>query len=88
MDPRARPCHTLAMPTELPTSAAGFDRGLVRARRERAAAGFAAHDFLLREIGERLADRLADFTRAFPVALAFYQCAGPHQSIKYGSVAA
>lgn len=66
---RARPCHIKVMPMEIPETAAVFDRGLVRARRERAAGGLAAHDFLLREVGERLADRLADFTRTFPVAL-------------------
>jgi len=46
-----------------------FDRSLVRKRRDRAAAGFAAHDFLVREAAERLADRLSDMTRRFPVAL-------------------
>ncbi|MBX6321506.1 MAG: methyltransferase domain-containing protein [Rhodospirillaceae bacterium] len=46
-----------------------FDRALVRRRRDRAAAGLAAHDFLLREVGERLADRLSDLRRRFPAAL-------------------
>ena len=46
-----------------------FDRSLVRKRRDRAASGFAAHDFLVREVGERLADRLDDVTRRFPTAL-------------------
>jgi len=46
-----------------------FDRDTVRRHRDRAAAGLAAHDFLLREAGERLVDRLADLTRRFPVAL-------------------
>lgn len=46
-----------------------FDRSLLRKRRDRAAAGFAAHDFLVREVAERLADRLDDVTRAFPLAL-------------------
>jgi SAM-dependent methyltransferase len=46
-----------------------FDRALLRKRRDRAAAGFAAHDFLVREAAERLADRLDDVTRRFPVAL-------------------
>ncbi len=46
-----------------------FDRQQVRRQRERAAPGLGAHDFLLREIGERLADRLADVTRSFPLAL-------------------
>jgi malonyl-ACP O-methyltransferase BioC len=46
-----------------------FDRSLVRKRRDRAAPGFAAHDFLVRETAERLADRLDDVTRTFPMAL-------------------
>lgn len=46
-----------------------FDRTLVRKRRDRAAAGFAAHDFLVREAAERLCDRLSDVTRDFAVAL-------------------
>lgn len=46
-----------------------FDRSLLRKRRDRAAPGFAAHDFLVREAAERLADRLSDVTRGFPMAL-------------------
>jgi len=46
-----------------------FDRRLVRKRRDRAAAGFAAHDFLVREAAERLADRLDDILQRFPLAL-------------------
>jgi NADH dehydrogenase [ubiquinone] 1 alpha subcomplex assembly factor 5 len=46
-----------------------FDRRLVRRHRERAATRLAEHDFLWREIAERLVDRLADVTRRFPVAL-------------------
>ena len=46
-----------------------FDRRLVRRHRSRAAAGLAAHDFLFRETAERLADRLDDVRRRFPVAL-------------------
>lgn len=46
-----------------------FDRALVRKRRDRAAAHFASHDFLVREVAERLADRLSDVTRSFPLAL-------------------
>jgi NADH dehydrogenase [ubiquinone] 1 alpha subcomplex assembly factor 5 len=50
-------------------SRAVFDRRLLRRRRDRAAAGFATHDFLLCEVAERLADRLADVRRRFPLAL-------------------
>ncbi|MHB1217890.1 MAG: methyltransferase domain-containing protein [Alphaproteobacteria bacterium] len=46
-----------------------FDRRLVRLRRERAAANWAAHDFLFREVAERLAERLDDVRRRFPLAL-------------------
>jgi len=46
-----------------------FDRRLVRARRDRAAVNFDEFDFLFREVADRLADRLLDITRAFPVAL-------------------
>jgi malonyl-ACP O-methyltransferase BioC len=46
-----------------------FDRSLLRKRRDRAADRFAAHDFLVREVAERLADRLDDVTRRFPAAL-------------------
>ncbi len=46
-----------------------FDRALLRRRRDRAAPGLGRHDFLLREAGERLADRLPDIRRHFPLAL-------------------
>lgn len=46
-----------------------FDRATLRKRRDRAAAGFAAHDFLVREAAERLCDRLSDVSRSFPMAL-------------------
>ena len=46
-----------------------FDRALLRRRRERAAPGLAAVDFLIREVGARLAERLADVRRRFPLAL-------------------
>ncbi|MBX3455753.1 methyltransferase domain-containing protein [Ferrovibrio sp.] len=46
-----------------------FDRAAKRLHRARAAHGFAAHDFLHREIAERLLDRLADIRREFPLAL-------------------
>lgn len=46
-----------------------FNRPLHRLRREKAAAGFAQVDFLLRETADRLADRLEDIQRHFPLAL-------------------
>jgi len=46
-----------------------FDRRRLRQRRDRAAAGFAAHDFLFREVAGRLAERIADVARRFPLAL-------------------
>ena len=53
----------------VPEQARIFDRRLLRDRRSRAAADLHAHDFLLREIAERLADRLSDIARRFPLAL-------------------
>lgn len=46
-----------------------FDRGLVRRRRRRFARDLAGHDFLLREIAERLVDRLHDISRPLPRVL-------------------
>ncbi len=46
-----------------------FDRRLVRLRRERAVARWSDHDFLFREVAERLAERLGDVRREFPLAL-------------------
>ncbi len=46
-----------------------FNRRAVRRHRERAAAGLPGHDFLFREVAERLADRLDDVRRSFPRAL-------------------
>ncbi len=46
-----------------------FNRRAVRRNRDRAAARFAEHDFLFREVAERLLDRLDDVKRAFPLAL-------------------
>lgn len=40
-----------------------FDRALVRRRRERFARELAGHDFLVREVAERLVDRLEDIRR-------------------------
>ena len=56
-------------PMPSPDAMTVFDRRLVRMRRDRAAAGLANGDFLLREVGERLVDRLDDVKRRFPLAL-------------------
>lgn len=53
----------------VPEGARVFDRRRVRLNRTRAAAGFAEADFLVREVADRLADRLADIRRTFPLAL-------------------
>ena len=50
-------------------AATPFDRKLLQRRRERAASRLAGHDFLIREAAERLADRLEDVRRKFPLAL-------------------
>ena len=46
-----------------------FDRGVLRARRERAARAWGRQSFLKREIAERLVERLDDVRRSFPLAL-------------------
>ncbi|MDE3038909.1 MAG: SAM-dependent methyltransferase, partial [Pseudomonadota bacterium] len=46
-----------------------FDRRRVRRHRDQASARFSAHDFLLREMAERLAERLRDLHRDFPRTL-------------------
>ena len=53
----------------MPDSMLVFDRSLVRHHRDRAAARFAAADFIFKETATRLADRLLDMARDFPVAL-------------------
>ena len=45
-----------------------FDRALLARRRERAAAGAGAHDFLLRRVADDLAERLTFIKRTFPLA--------------------
>lgn len=45
-----------------------FDRRALRRHRERAAASLAAHDFLFREVADRLVERLDDVRRDFAVA--------------------
>ncbi len=46
-----------------------FDRRAVRQHRNRAAGTISGHDFLFREVAARLADRLADINRVFPLAV-------------------
>ena len=46
-----------------------FDRGAVRRNRSRAAATLDRHDFLFAEVADRLADRLEDVQRSFPLAM-------------------
>lgn len=46
-----------------------FDRRLLARRRDRAAPGFAAHEFLLARVADDLAERLALVRRTFPTAL-------------------
>jgi NADH dehydrogenase [ubiquinone] 1 alpha subcomplex assembly factor 5 len=46
-----------------------FDRALVRRRRDRAVPNFSDHSFLFDEVAERLADRLEDVLRPFPLTL-------------------
>jgi NADH dehydrogenase [ubiquinone] 1 alpha subcomplex assembly factor 5 len=46
-----------------------FNRQVVRQHRDRAAPALADHDFLFREVGARLLDRLDDVTAKFPKAL-------------------
>lgn len=58
-------CHNITM-TESMTI---FNRHTVRRHRERAAAKFGDYNFLVRDVGERLIDRLGVVRRDFPVAL-------------------
>ena len=54
-----------------------FDRVQLRRRRDRAAANFAAHSFLAQEVSARLAERLNDINRSFPVAVKLGCSNGP-----------
>jgi SAM-dependent methyltransferase len=53
----------------VPEGARVFDRRRVRRNRARAASTLDGADFLIREVAERLADRLDDIRRRFPLAL-------------------
>jgi NADH dehydrogenase [ubiquinone] 1 alpha subcomplex assembly factor 5 len=54
--------------TEAPDQMKMFDRMQLCRQRRRARPDFARHDFLFRELGERLLDRLADIKRTFSLA--------------------
>lgn len=54
--------------TQAPDQMQVFDSAQLRRQRCRARNVFARHDFLFRELGERLLDRLADIRRSFPLA--------------------
>lgn len=58
-------CHKMTMSETMTV----FNRRAVARHRDRAAPGLSEHDFLFREAGERLADRLDDVTKSFPTAL-------------------
>jgi SAM-dependent methyltransferase len=58
-------CHIRRMASEIEI----FERRLHARNRARAAAGFADHDFLFRDVAERMADRLGDVQRSFRRAL-------------------
>lgn len=55
--------------SDAPADARVFDRRAVRLHRDRAAAGVSAVDDVLREVADRLLDRLDDTTRRFTAAL-------------------
>lgn len=57
------------MTSDAPEGMRVFDRRAVLRHRARAARGNGTHDFLVREVAERLADRLADVKRDFPLVL-------------------
>ena len=59
-----------------------FDRRLVRRRRQRFAAALDSHGFLVREVAERLVERLGDIRRTFPRTLVV----GAHRGLLGGLV--
>ncbi|MFQ5533905.1 MAG: methyltransferase domain-containing protein [Sphingomonadales bacterium] len=61
-----------------------FDRDIVRGRRDRAAPGMNAHDFLAREVSDRLSERLLDFNRPFPAVL---EIGGPADTLHHDEAA-
>ena len=65
-----------------------FDPAAVERHRARAAAGIAGHDFLLREVADRLAERLGDMRREFAQALALDDHGGALSAALDGRVGA
>src|SRR6185369_10730228 len=63
------PSPGTVLSSTVPAKARIFDRHMLRRRRDRAAAQFDDHDFLIAEVAERLLDRLDDITHRFPLAL-------------------
>lgn len=63
------PAASPRTPTAAPDDILVFDRRAVARHRTRAAAGLDAHDFLFREIAERMIDRIEDVNRRFPLCL-------------------
>lgn len=68
----------------MPDSTTIFNRRLLQKRRDRAADHFAQYDFLMREAADRLADRLEDMARDFPLALDLGCHTGVLQSVLAG----
>ena len=67
-EPLGESCHRWRM-ADGPQNPNLFDRMLLRRRRDRAAVRFRDHAFLVDEVAERIADRLDDVNRDFPLAL-------------------
>jgi len=61
----------MSAPTSDMDPSAIFDSAALRAHRRRAAPGFSAHDFLMREVTTRVVDRVGDTNREFPLAVEF-----------------
>lgn len=57
------------IPGIMDPTVAPFDRRRLRLHRDRAAPGWAKHDFLFKDVAERLAERVSDFARRFELAL-------------------
>lgn len=70
LSPIVRLRHMAAMAPSVPHDAMRvFDRSLLRRRRERARPSYGAYSFLEEEVAVRVAERLEDIRRRFPLAL-------------------